>query len=106
MTDFAPRILEFSTDGVPEQDRMATWREHFGHVMLRVDLEPEPGTIFESRNRCLALPGLQAQLLALPVLVDLKRQAGLDATQHADQAVWDVIALGDVPSASGYPWQR
>jgi AraC-like DNA-binding protein len=59
MTDFTPRILEFSTDGVPEQDRMATWREHFGHVMLRVDLEPEPGTIFESRNRCLALPGLQ-----------------------------------------------
>jgi AraC-like DNA-binding protein len=59
MTDFAPRIFEFSTDGVPEQERTATWREHFGHVMLHVDIEPEPGRIFESRNRCLALPGLQ-----------------------------------------------
>jgi AraC-like DNA-binding protein len=59
MTDFAPRILEFSTDGIPEQDRMATWREYFGHVMLRVDLEPAPGSIFEARNRCLSLPGLQ-----------------------------------------------
>jgi AraC-like DNA-binding protein len=27
--------------------------------MLRVDLEPAPGRIFESRNRCLSLPGLQ-----------------------------------------------
>jgi AraC-like DNA-binding protein len=51
--------LEFSTDGVPEQDRMAIWREHYGNVMLRVDLEPAPGRIFESRNRCLSLPGLQ-----------------------------------------------
>jgi AraC-like DNA-binding protein len=59
MTDFVPRILEFSTDGVPERDRAATWREYFGHVMLRVDLEPEPGRIFEARNRCLSLPGLQ-----------------------------------------------
>jgi AraC-like DNA-binding protein len=59
MTNFAPRVLEFSTDGVPEQDRMAIWREHYGNVMLRVDLEPAPGRIFESRNRCLSLPGLQ-----------------------------------------------
>ncbi len=38
---------------------MATWREYFGHVMLRVDLEPAPDRIFEARNRCLVLPGLQ-----------------------------------------------
>jgi AraC-like DNA-binding protein len=59
MTNFAPHVLEFSTDGVPEQDRMAIWREHYGNVMLRVDLEPAPDRIFESRNRCLSLPGLQ-----------------------------------------------
>jgi len=58
MTNFS-RVLEFSTDGVPEQDRMAIWREHYGNVMLRVDLEPAAGRIFESRNRCLSLPGLQ-----------------------------------------------
>ena len=59
MTDLTPRILEFSTDGVPEKDRAAFWREHYGHVMLRVDIEPAPDMLFESRNRCLSLPGLQ-----------------------------------------------
>ena len=42
MTDLGPRILEFSTDGVPERDRTAIWREHYGQVMLRVDIEPAP----------------------------------------------------------------
>jgi AraC-like DNA-binding protein len=59
MTDLTPRIVEFSTDGIPERDRIAVWREHYGHVMLRVDIEPEPDRIFEARNRCLSLPGLQ-----------------------------------------------
>ena len=59
MTDFTPRILEFSTDGVAEKDRAAFWREHYGQVMLRVDLEPAPDRVFEATNRCLSLPGLQ-----------------------------------------------
>lgn len=59
MTDFSPRIVEFSTDGIPERDRIAVWREHYGHVMLRVDMEPAPNQIFEAKNRCLSLPGLQ-----------------------------------------------
>ena len=59
MTDLAPRILQFSTDGVPEKDRIAFWREHYGHVMLRVDIEPAPDISFEASNRCLSLPGLQ-----------------------------------------------
>jgi AraC-like DNA-binding protein len=59
MTDFTPRTLEFSTDGVPEKDRAAFWREHYGQVMLRVDLEPAPDRIFEATHRCLSLPGLQ-----------------------------------------------
>jgi AraC-like DNA-binding protein len=59
MTDLSPRIYEFSTDGIPEQDRIAIWREHYGHVMLHVDIEPAPDMVFESRNRCLSLPGLQ-----------------------------------------------
>src|SRR5690349_22535861 len=59
MTDLTPRIVEFSTDGIPEQDRIAVWREHYGQVMLRVDLEPQPDRVFVARNRCLSLPGLQ-----------------------------------------------
>jgi AraC-like DNA-binding protein len=59
MTDSAARILEFSTEGIPAHDRIAFWREHYGHVMLRVDIEPAPGRTFEASNRCLSLPGLQ-----------------------------------------------
>jgi AraC-like DNA-binding protein len=50
--------LQFSTDGIPEGDRTAFWREHYGHVMLRVDIEPAPDMLFEASSRCLSLPGL------------------------------------------------
>src|SRR6202012_5442186 len=59
MTDLTPHIVEFSTHGVAERDRVAVWREYYGQVMLRVDLEPPPDMTFEARNRCLSLPGLQ-----------------------------------------------
>jgi len=52
------RIVEFSTDDIPEKDRVAYWREHYGHVMLRVDLEPARDTVFEACSRALAMPGL------------------------------------------------
>ena len=59
MTDLGARVFEFSTDELPEQDRIAFWREHYGHVMLRVDIAPAPGQLFIAHNRTLALPGLQ-----------------------------------------------
>jgi AraC-like DNA-binding protein len=59
MTDLGARVFEFSTENLAEQDRIAFWREHYGNVMLRVDIEPAPGQIFVARNRTLALPGLQ-----------------------------------------------
>src|SRR5215475_1654868 len=59
MTDLTPRMLEFSTAGIPERDRIMFWREHYGQVMLRVDIEPAPDRVFEASNRCLSLPGLQ-----------------------------------------------
>ena len=59
MTDLTPHIVEFSTDGIAERDRVAVWREYYGQVMMRVDLEPPPDMTFEARNRCLSLPGLQ-----------------------------------------------
>lgn len=70
MTDLNPRILEFSTDIIPERDRAAYWREHYGQVMLRVDLEPAPEVTFEACNRSLVLPGLQLmEAAASPVRV-------------------------------------
>ncbi|NPU11940.1 AraC family transcriptional regulator [Bradyrhizobium sp. 83012] len=59
MSDLNPRIVEFSTDQIPEGERAAFWREHYGQVMLRVDFEPAPDVAFNARNRALTLPGLQ-----------------------------------------------
>jgi AraC-like DNA-binding protein len=59
MTDVGARIVEFSTDNLPERDRIAIWREHYGHIMLRLDLEPANDSSFQARMASLALPGLQ-----------------------------------------------
>jgi AraC-like DNA-binding protein len=59
MTDTCARIVEFSTDSLPERDRIAFWREQYGHIMLRVDLEPAKDASFQARMASLALPGLQ-----------------------------------------------
>jgi hypothetical protein len=59
MTDIGTRISEFSTAGLPEKDRIAYWREHYGQVMLRADLEPARDRAFEAYSRALSLPGLQ-----------------------------------------------
>src|SRR5437870_5533031 len=59
MTDTGTRIFEFSTTDLPEKDRIAYWREQYGQVMLRVDLEPAHGRAFEAHSRALSLPGLE-----------------------------------------------
>jgi AraC-like DNA-binding protein len=59
MIDLKPRIVEFSTDEIPEADRAGYWREHYGHVMLRVDIEPARDQVFQACNRVLSLPTLQ-----------------------------------------------
>ena len=59
MTDIGNRIVEFSTELIPEQDRIPLWREHYGHVMLHVDLEPDRDKVFDACMTSLALPGLQ-----------------------------------------------
>jgi AraC-like DNA-binding protein len=59
MTQTCTHLVEFSTRHLPEQDRIPFWREHYGHVMLRVDLEPAPDTAFEADFKSLTLPALQ-----------------------------------------------
>jgi AraC-like DNA-binding protein len=58
MTDLN-RIVEFSTSAIPEKDRIAVWREHYGQMMFRVDLEPAGDRSFEAKFSTMALPGLQ-----------------------------------------------
>jgi AraC-like DNA-binding protein len=59
MTSTGTRIVNFSTDHIPERDRISYWREHYGKVMLRVDLEPARDMAFEAQMASMTLPGLQ-----------------------------------------------
>jgi AraC-like DNA-binding protein len=54
--DFA--TIRFSTDDLPEKDRVAMWREHFGYTVLRLDIDPAEGTRFQSSIVSRHLPGL------------------------------------------------
>jgi AraC-like DNA-binding protein len=58
MTESCARVVEFSTDFLPEEERTAYWREHYGQVMLRVDLEPAKDAPFQACMTSLLLPGL------------------------------------------------
>jgi AraC-like DNA-binding protein len=59
MTNIPNSIVEFSTDHLPEKDRIPCWREHYAQVMLRADLEPARDVAFEAAITSLALPALQ-----------------------------------------------
>ena len=56
--EFAP--LRFSTDDLPERDRLTVWREVCGRMIMRVDMEPAPDRPFHCAARIRALPGLVA----------------------------------------------
>ena len=52
------RILRFSTDELPERDRLPIMREVHGRLCARVDIEPAPGVPLHYRVTARALPGL------------------------------------------------
>jgi hypothetical protein len=52
------RILRFSTDELPERDRLPIMREVHGRLSARVDIEPAPGAPLHYRMTARALPGL------------------------------------------------
>lgn len=99
MTDLTSRIVEFSTDGIAERDRIAVWREYYGHVMMRVDLEPPPAMTFEARNRCLSLPGLQLmESSSSPVKVS---RGGRYLADGNDDVVLAIARSGSIVINSG-----
>ena len=53
-----PSTDSFSTDDLPESGRVAMWREHFGRIALRVEIEPTEEGRFESCMTSRILPGL------------------------------------------------
>jgi AraC-like DNA-binding protein len=52
------RIDRFSSDDLPERDRVAFTREVYGRVIVKHDIEPHPGSRFYWRSALRRLPGL------------------------------------------------
>jgi AraC-like DNA-binding protein len=50
--------VSFSTDDLPEKDRATLWRDHYGQVVFKVDIEPAKELPFEARAISRILPGL------------------------------------------------
>jgi AraC-like DNA-binding protein len=51
--------VRFSTADLPENMRVATWREHYGHTVLRADIAPADDASFDAAVVSRTLPGLQ-----------------------------------------------
>jgi AraC-like DNA-binding protein len=99
MADLDSRIVEFSTNCIPEKDRIAFWREHYGQVMLRVDLEPARDMAFEAQIASLALPGLQLmEASSSPIKIS---RSGRYLADGNDDIVVAVNRTGSANIASG-----
>jgi AraC-like DNA-binding protein len=99
MTDICNHIVEFSTHHLPERDRIPYWREHYGHVMLRVDLEPARDMAFEASITSLALPALQLiEASSSPAKIS---RTGEYLADGNDDIVLAVNRTGSVIVASG-----
>jgi hypothetical protein len=52
------QFLKFSTDDLPERDRIAAWSEVFGRYVLSTKLEAVGGVTFSQNATLRRLPGL------------------------------------------------
>jgi hypothetical protein len=59
------RVLRFSSDELPERDRLAIVREVHGRLTARVDIEPAPDAPMHYRAIARTLPGLIVSLLSV-----------------------------------------
>jgi|SRR5579871_165276 len=73
------RVLRFSTDELPERDRLPMTREVHGRLTARLDIEPAAGVPLRYRVIARALPGLTlSSFLESPVVVRRTRELMAD----------------------------
>jgi AraC-like DNA-binding protein len=58
LADFQ-QTLHFSSDCLPEDEKIAIWRELYGQKILRLDIEPLPDCQFNANLRLRTFPGLR-----------------------------------------------
>ncbi len=82
------RILRFSTDELPERDRLPVMREVHGRLCARVDIEPAPGVPLHYRVIARALPGLTVSMFSeSPLTVRRTRELLADGNDDVVFAV-------------------
>jgi AraC-like DNA-binding protein len=93
-TDSTPTSSLFlSTSGLPARDRLPVWREVFGQMMVRLDIEPAKDTSFHAEGELRLLPGAAfASVTATPFRVSRTRK--LIAGDEADMVF---LVTADVP---------
>jgi AraC-like DNA-binding protein len=95
--EFAP--TRFSTDDLPQRDRLPRWREEFGRVLVRVDIEPvssEPPFRAEAVLR--ALPGVNMVWCDGSAAHYIRTKAM--AAAQGDDSIGLVVNLGSQASVS------
>ena len=95
-------IVRFSTDDLPEKDRAAIWREHFGPSVFKVEIEPPPPDIpLKVDMAARSLPGLQL-LSGLYTPGRMIRTRQLIADDGNDDFIFRINTSGSVSvSAAG-----
>jgi AraC-like DNA-binding protein len=72
-TDFS--TVRFSTADLPEKDRIAMWREQYGRLAMKLDMEPLDEAQFECSVVARKLPGMQIMTTAMsPVRITRNRE--------------------------------
>ena len=72
-TDFS--TVRFATTDLPEKDRIALWREQYGRLSMKLDMEPLDEAQFECTVVARTLPGVQMMLTAMsPVRITRTRE--------------------------------
>ncbi len=85
--------LFLSTSALPARDRLPVWREVFGQMMVRLDIEPAKATHFHAEGELHVLPGVAfASVTATPFRVS--RTKRLIAADEADMVF---LVTADVP---------
>jgi AraC-like DNA-binding protein len=82
--------LHFSTEHLPEQDRVGLWREVFGRSVLRLDIEPLPGVPFSSDLKVYPLPGLT---LVSAAMCGMREQRTRELTADGNDSIGFAINL-------------
>ena len=57
--------IRFSTADLPEKDRVAMWREHYGRMSMKLDIEPINAAPLECAILIRVLPGVQIMSTAM-----------------------------------------